>query len=75
MSTAEIVIKVCNCDHVLHDDDVEYGNYAEQITYLIFLKMADERATLTPAISQGRRESRNYSTPWPIPPVVPMVIY
>jgi len=28
---------------VLRDDGVGYGDYVEQITYLIFLKMADER--------------------------------
>ena len=43
MSTSEIVNKVWNYAHVLRDDGVGYGDYVEQITYLIFLKMADER--------------------------------
>ena len=43
MSSAEIVNKVWNYAHVLRDDGVGYGDYVEQITYLIFLKMADER--------------------------------
>lgn len=43
MSAAEIVNKVWNYAHVLRDDGVSYGDYVEQITYLIFLKMADER--------------------------------
>jgi type I restriction-modification system DNA methylase subunit len=43
MSAAEIVNKVWNYSHVLRDDGVGYGDYVEQITYLIFLKMADER--------------------------------
>ena len=43
MSAAEIVNKVWNYAHVLRDDGVGYGDYVEQITYLIFLKMADER--------------------------------
>ncbi len=43
MSTSEIVTKVWNYAHVLRDDGVGYGDYVEQITYLIFLKMAAER--------------------------------
>ena len=43
MSAAEIVNKVWNYAHVLRDDGVGYGDYVEQITYLIFLKMTDER--------------------------------
>jgi len=43
MSAAEIVNKVWNYAHVLRDDGVGYGDYAGQITYLIFFKMADER--------------------------------
>jgi type I restriction enzyme M protein len=43
MSAVEIVNKVWNYAHVLRDDGVGYGDYVEQITYLIFLKMADER--------------------------------
>jgi hypothetical protein len=43
MSASEIVNKVWNYAHVLRDDGVRYGDYVEQITYLIFLKMADER--------------------------------
>ncbi|MEW8688204.1 MAG: type I restriction-modification system subunit M N-terminal domain-containing protein [Candidatus Thiodiazotropha sp.] len=43
MSASEIVNKVWNYAHVLRDDGVGYGDYVEQITYLIFLKMANER--------------------------------
>lgn len=43
MSASEIVNKVWNYAHVLRDDGVGYGDYVEQITFLIFLKMADER--------------------------------
>ncbi len=43
MSSEEITSKVWNYAHVLRDDGVSYGDYVEQITYLIFLKMADER--------------------------------
>lgn len=46
MPASEIVNKVWNYAHVLRDDGVGYGDYVEQITYLIFLKMADERLLL-----------------------------
>lgn len=38
-----IVDKVWNYCDVLRDDGVSYGDYVEQLTYLIFLKMADEQ--------------------------------
>ena len=41
-----IVNKVWNYAHVLRDDGVSYGDYVEQITYLLFLKMAHEGRTL-----------------------------
>jgi type I restriction enzyme M protein len=42
MSESVIVSKVWNFANVLRDDGVGYGDYLEQITYLLFLKMADE---------------------------------
>jgi len=39
---SSIISKVWNFAHVLRDDGVGYGDYLEQITYLLFLKMADE---------------------------------
>ncbi len=44
MSTAAIVSKVWSFCTTLRDDGVGYGDYLEQLTYLIFLKMADEYA-------------------------------
>lgn len=44
MNTAPIVQKVWNFCTTLRDDGVGYGDYLEQLTYLIFLKMADEYA-------------------------------
>jgi type I restriction enzyme M protein len=38
-----IVQRVWNYCHILRDDGVSYGDYLEQLTYLLFLKMADER--------------------------------
>jgi type I restriction enzyme M protein len=42
MTTNGIVQKVWNFCHTLRDDGVGYGDYLEQITYLLFLKMAWE---------------------------------
>jgi type I restriction enzyme M protein len=44
MSSAPIVSKVWSFCNTLRDDGVGYGDYLEQLTYLIFLKMADEYA-------------------------------
>ena len=42
MSTAPIISKVWSFCTTLRDDGVGYGDYLEQLTYLIFLKMAEE---------------------------------
>ena len=44
MNTATIVQKLWNYCNVLRDDGMSYGDYVEQLTYLLFLKMADERS-------------------------------
>jgi type I restriction enzyme M protein len=44
MNTASIISKVWSFCTTLRDDGVGYGDYLEQLTYLIFLKMADEYA-------------------------------
>ena len=44
MNTAPIVSRVWSFCTTLRDDGVSYGDYLEQLTYLIFLKMADEYA-------------------------------
>lgn len=44
MNTAPIVSKVWSFCTTLRDDGDGYGDYLEQLTYLIFLKMADEYA-------------------------------
>ena len=55
-----IVSKLWNYCHVLRDDGVSYGDYVEQLTYLLFLKMADEqtkppfnRSSIIPEDSEG----------------------
>ena len=42
MTDSSIISKIWNLANVLRDDGVGYGDYLEQITYLLFLKMADE---------------------------------
>ncbi|QYY24982.1 class I SAM-dependent DNA methyltransferase [Diaphorobacter sp. MNS-0] len=44
MNTSSFIQKVWNFCHTLRDDGVGYGDYLEQLTYLLFLKMADEYA-------------------------------
>lgn len=41
--SSAIVQKVWSYCYVLRDDGVSYGDYVEQLTYLLFLKMADEQ--------------------------------
>lgn len=43
MTSSAIVQKLWNYCNVLRDDGMSYGDYVEQLTYLLFLKMADER--------------------------------
>ena len=47
----DVVQKLWGFCHTLRHDGVDYGDYIEQITYLLFLKMADERAIELPANS------------------------
>ena len=42
--SSAIVSKVWGMCNPLRDDGVSYGDYLEQLTYMIFLKMADEYA-------------------------------
>jgi len=42
--TQQVVSKAWNFAHVLRDDGLSYMAYVEQITFLLFLKMADEQA-------------------------------
>lgn len=42
-----IVQKLWSYCNVLRDDGLSYQDYLEQLTFLLFLKMADERARLT----------------------------
>jgi type I restriction enzyme M protein len=55
METNQLVDKIWKFCDTLRDDGVTYGDYLEQITYLLFLKMADEYSTA--------EEMRNYDIP------------
>ena len=53
-----LVQKLWNYCNILRDDGLSYGDYVEQLTFLLFLKMADEQSK-PPLIPEGRnRPSR-----------------
>ena len=72
MSTqpATIVQRLWNYCNVLRDDGVSYGDYVEQLTYLLFLKMADEqehelhKASAIPAAWAGTACGGSTATRW-----------
>ncbi len=45
---SDIVQKLWGFCHTLRHDGIDYGDYIEQITYLLFLKMADEKGVELP---------------------------
>lgn len=55
METTQLVDKIWKFCDTLRDDGVTYGDYLEQITYLLFLKMADEYLSA--------KESKDYNIP------------
>ena len=44
----DVVQKLWGFCHTLRHDGIDYGDYIEQITYLLFLKMADEKNVALP---------------------------
>ncbi|MBK7146720.1 MAG: SAM-dependent DNA methyltransferase [Xanthomonadales bacterium] len=44
MNSSTLIQKIWNFCHTLRDDGVGYGDYLEQLTYLLFLKLAHEYA-------------------------------
>lgn len=44
-TTHDIVQKLWNLCHVLRDDGITYHEYVTELTYLLFLKMAQETGT------------------------------
>src|SRR5271166_415562 len=45
---SDIVNKLWGFCHTLRHDGIDYGDYIEQLTYLLFLKMSDERGVQVP---------------------------
>jgi len=45
---SDIVNKLWGFCHTLRHDGIDYGDYIEQLTYLLFLKMADEKGIAIP---------------------------
>lgn len=50
----DVVAKLWGFCHTLRQGGVNYGEYIDQITFLLFLKMADERAIKVPAGCEWR---------------------
>lgn len=42
--SSQLVQKLWNYCSILRDDGLSYGDYVEQLTFLLFLKMADEQS-------------------------------
>ena len=63
--SSRIVQKLWSYCNVLRDDGLSYQDYLEQLTYILFLKMADERATITGEGQASRRDIAGQSSPTP----------
>jgi type I restriction enzyme M protein len=55
-NSGTLVQKLWNYCNILRDDGLSYGDYVEQLTFLLFLKMADEQS------------KPPFNKPSPIPP-------
>ena len=64
---SDIVNKLWGFCHTLRHDGIDYGDYIEQITYLLFLKMADERGRdlSRVAVTTPEGEERVVDCSWP----------
>lgn len=52
--------------HTLRHDGIDYGDYIEQITYLLFLKMADERGIDLSRSAVSRKGEPEVDCSWPV---------
>lgn len=55
--TTDVVGKLWGFCHTLRHDGIDYGDYIEQLTYLLFIKMADERGLELPTYMETDRRS------------------
>ncbi len=53
MNTQAIVQRLWNLCHVLRDDGITYHQYVTELTYLLFLKMADEQGEKIEQLPKG----------------------
>src|SRR4051812_16134318 len=56
-----LVQKLWNYCNILRDDGLSYGDYVEQLTFLLFLKMADEQSR--PPFNKASAVPKDYA--WP----------
>ncbi len=63
----DVVQKLWGFCHTLRHDGMDYGDYIEQLTYLLFLKMADERGIdlSKTSITNEKGEKRKVDCSWP----------
>jgi type I restriction enzyme M protein len=64
LNSSTLVQRLWNYCNVLRDDRIGYGDYVEQLTYLLFFKMADERS----------RPPHNQPSPIPAPYAWPTLL-
>lgn len=60
---SDVVQKLWGFCHTLRHDGVDYGDYIEQITYLLFLKMADEKQVPVPRFAAWQQLRRRSGVP------------
>jgi type I restriction enzyme M protein len=58
----QVVQKLWSYCNVLRDDGMSYGDYLEQLTYLLFLKMAHERESYLPEQQQRIPKDCNWQS-------------
>lgn len=63
----DVVGKLWGYASNLRHDGVDYGDYIEQLTYLLFLKMADEQGIDLPTYADDNEQGRRLQVPcdWP----------
>ena len=62
---SDVVQKLWGFCHTLRHDGIDYGDYIEQITYLLFLKMANERSIDLSRIALPAEDAAAVDCSWP----------
>jgi type I restriction enzyme M protein len=64
---SDVVQKLWGFCHTLRHDGIDYGDYIEQLTYLLFLKMANERGIdlSKTSVTTEKGEKRTVDCSWP----------